>query len=290
MIVISLTDCPPKLRGDLSKWLLEINTGVYVGNVSTRVREELWERICENVKSGRATMVYSAAGEQKMDFCVHNSTWQPVDYDGLKLIRRPLPKSNSSVITECPSKAAQRQIGKHVAASKARKALAADYVVADIETTGLKAGEDVMLELAAIRVQNGTAVDRFQRLIKIERSIPEEVVQLTGITEELCSKEGVSLKETLREFTEFVQKDRIVCHNAAFDSKFLRAAYRSCEMSPLTNDFTDTLAMARRKVDDVSNYQLETLAAYFHLECSGLHRALPDCELTVQLFEQLKKL
>jgi DNA polymerase III epsilon subunit-like protein len=48
--------------------------------------------------------------------------------------------------------------------------------------------------------------------------------------------------------------------------------------------------MARRKVDDVSNYQLETLAAYFHLECSGLHRALPDCELTVQLFEQLKKL
>ncbi len=48
MIVITLSDCPPKVRGDLSKWLIEINTGVYVGQVSARVREELWKRICEN--------------------------------------------------------------------------------------------------------------------------------------------------------------------------------------------------------------------------------------------------
>jgi CRISPR-associated protein Cas2 len=290
MIVISLTDCPPKLRGDLSKWLLEINTGVYVGNASARVREELWERICENVKTGRATMVYSAAGEQKMDFCVHNSTWQPVDYDGLKLIRRPLPKAPSNAVTELPNKAAQRQIGRRTAAARSRKALAEDYVVADIETTGLKAGEDVIVELAGIRVQSGAAAGCFQRIIQIERSIPEEIRRLTGITEELCGREGVSLKEALEEFAEFVGHDRIVCHNAAFDSQFLRSAYRSCGLPPLANDFTDTLTMAKRRVDDVSNYRLETLAAYFHLEHFGLHRALPDCELTMQLFEQLKKL
>ena len=52
MIVITLTDCPPKVRGDLSKWLLEISTGVYVGNLSARVRTELWGRICEHVKAG----------------------------------------------------------------------------------------------------------------------------------------------------------------------------------------------------------------------------------------------
>ena len=51
MIVIMLSDCPPKVRGDLSKWLCEINTGVFVGNVSSRVREEVWQRICENIKS-----------------------------------------------------------------------------------------------------------------------------------------------------------------------------------------------------------------------------------------------
>ena len=63
MVVLVLTDCPPKVRGDLSKWLFEINTGVYVGNISARVRELLWNRICENIRQGQATMVYSAAGE-----------------------------------------------------------------------------------------------------------------------------------------------------------------------------------------------------------------------------------
>lgn len=290
MIVISLTDCPPKLRGDLSKWLMEINTGVYVGNISARVREELWDRVCKNLKTGRATMVFSAAGEQKMDFCVHNSAWQPVDYDGLKLIRRPLPKTSSNPNAEYTSKALQRQIGKSVATAKARKALTADYIVADIETTGLQAGADVIMELAAIRVQNGVEAEHFQRLIRIERAIPGDVVQLTGITEELCAKDGIPLKEALMEFTEFVQQDRIVCHNAAFDSKFLRAAYHSCGITPPVNDFTDTLTMARRKVDDISNYKLETLGEYFHLKYSNRHRALPDCELTMQLFEQLKKL
>ena len=88
MIVIMLSDCPPKVRGDLSKWLCEINTGVFVGNVSSRVREEVWQRICENIKSGQATMVFSAPGEQKMDFRVHNTTWEPVELDGIKLMRR----------------------------------------------------------------------------------------------------------------------------------------------------------------------------------------------------------
>ena len=60
MIVVTVTDCPPRLRGDLSKWLLEINTGVYVGQLNPRVREELWKRICKYLPRGRATMVYSS--------------------------------------------------------------------------------------------------------------------------------------------------------------------------------------------------------------------------------------
>ena len=88
MIVVSMTKCPPKLRGDLSKWLLEINTGVYVGKVSARVREALWQRICENISDGQATMVFSAQNEQHMDFYVHNNkSFMPVDFDGIKLIK-----------------------------------------------------------------------------------------------------------------------------------------------------------------------------------------------------------
>ena len=73
MVVITLTDCPPALRGDLTKWLFEINVGVYVGQVSARVRDELWKRIIDNVKVGRVTMVYQTNNEQRIGFRVHNS-------------------------------------------------------------------------------------------------------------------------------------------------------------------------------------------------------------------------
>ena len=109
-----MTNCPPKLRGDLSKWLCEINTGVYVGNVSSRVRDALWERVCQNLKNGQATMVFTTAGEQRMDFRTHNTTWEMVDFDGIKLMRRPLPQMEQNQLDLKPgfSKAAQWQAAR----------------------------------------------------------------------------------------------------------------------------------------------------------------------------------
>ena len=60
MIILTLTNCPPALRGDLTKWLVEIHTGVYVGRVSARVRDNLWDRVKEHSKTGKATLVYPA--------------------------------------------------------------------------------------------------------------------------------------------------------------------------------------------------------------------------------------
>jgi CRISPR-associated protein Cas2 len=91
MIVVTLTDCPVSLRGDLTKWLLEVNTGVFVGRVSARVRDLLWERIGKSIQNGKATMVYTARNEQRMDFKVHNAGWEPIDFDGIKLVLRPSP-------------------------------------------------------------------------------------------------------------------------------------------------------------------------------------------------------
>ena len=82
-----MTNCPPRLRGDLSKWLCEINTGVYVGNVSSRVRDAVWDRVCQNLKNGQATLVYTAAGEQRMEFRTHNTSWEAVDFDGRQVLR-----------------------------------------------------------------------------------------------------------------------------------------------------------------------------------------------------------
>ena len=110
MIVVTLTDCPPALRGDLTKWLLEINTGVYVGQLNARVRDELWKRICAHLPKGRATMVYSANNEQRMEFRVHNTVWQPVDFEGLTLMLRPAAGQAVRGAGAPPSKSSVRQM------------------------------------------------------------------------------------------------------------------------------------------------------------------------------------
>ncbi|KFI57654.1 type I-E CRISPR-associated endoribonuclease Cas2e [Bifidobacterium gallicum] len=96
MVVIVLTACPPGLRGDLTRWLLEISPGVFVGHVSARVRDKLWERIEELVREGRAIMVYSARNEQHLAFRTLRSSWTPEDEDGLTLVRRPLENRDNS--------------------------------------------------------------------------------------------------------------------------------------------------------------------------------------------------
>lgn len=89
MIVMVLSACPAGLRGDLTKWLLEISPGVFVGQGSARVRGLLWERVTELSKDGRAIMVYSSDGEQRLRFKVHRHDWTPIDLDGLTLMKRP---------------------------------------------------------------------------------------------------------------------------------------------------------------------------------------------------------
>jgi|GEM_PF-142903 len=89
MVVLVVTACPAGLRGQLTRWLLEIAPGVFVGNVTSRVRDLLWTRVVELARNGRAILVFSARNEQRLDFRVHDSDWQPVDFDGVHLMRRP---------------------------------------------------------------------------------------------------------------------------------------------------------------------------------------------------------
>lgn len=116
-----MTNCPPSLRGDLSKWLCEINTGVYVGNVSSRVRDAIWDRVCENLKNGQATLVFNTNNEQRMDFRTHNTSWEAVDFEGIKLMRRPLPRTQAPAADLKPgfSNAAKRQMAQKMARKKA---------------------------------------------------------------------------------------------------------------------------------------------------------------------------
>ncbi len=89
MTVLILTACPPGLRGHVTRWLLEIAPGVYVGFLSRRVREHLWARVVEWMDDGKALLVFAVRGEQRLSFLALGHDWQPEDFDGLMLMRRP---------------------------------------------------------------------------------------------------------------------------------------------------------------------------------------------------------
>lgn len=190
MIVLTIANCPPKLRGDLSKWLLEINTGVYVGRVSARVREALWQRVCENIRDGQATMVFTANNEQHMDFYVHNTAWEPVDLDGIKLMKHPhRHNAAESGLKAGFSNAAKQRMG----AKKRRRSgsrsdadsVEESFVIIDIETTGLAAEKDEILELGAIRVRSGKCVDEYQQLILVHN---EGSLRNVGVVKSICKQ------------------------------------------------------------------------------------------------------
>ncbi len=296
MIVIMVSDCPPKIRGDLSKWLCEINTGVFVGNVSSRVRDEIWDRVCNNIKNGQATMVFSAQGEQKMDFRVHNTSWEPVDFDGIKLMRRPFPEKRNvqNDVTErkeSKSRAERFLIADRMKRAQAKKHFQEGYVVLDVETTGTSLHSDEIIEIGALRVEAGIPTKEFSTLVQCEKKIPKEVQMLTGLTNRDLDDNGKPLKQALEELFAFAGEHIIIGHNVTFDYNFIRSACQKQGMEMRLGTLSrDTLALARRKIKGVEDYRLVTLMKYLGYDVSKAHRALADCYLTYQLYKKLNEI
>ncbi len=305
-----MTNCPPRLRGDLSKWLYEINTGVYVGNVSGRVREAIWDRVCQNIKNGQATMVFSAAGEQKMDFRTHNTTWETVDFDGIKLMKRPLPGAEMKEDSLKPGFSnaakhmyAQRNSGQKRWGEKAEEKLSEgdeksgeaevsmkelDYTVIDLETTGLNALENEIIEYGALRVRRGNVEESFSVLVDARQEIPDSVMQLTGITNENL-RSGRDPEKALRDFLEFIGDDVLVGHTISFDMDFLREACKRMGMQIPANVCKDVAKIARRKLLRMRSYKLVSLAQYFNIADVIEHRALADCKIIQQVYCKLNE-
>lgn len=276
MIVITLTDCPSALRGDLTKWLQEINTGVYVGKTSARVRDMLWKRVTENVKSGRATMVYRTNNEQRMDFRVHNTVWEPIDFDGLKLMLRPSPARIKKLSDSRMgySKAARMRKAKQMSGRKRNKPLPTTYAIIDLKTTGPSANEDTLLEIKAIMVCDGEIQNQFYSLINPPLSTKGDDQGERGIV------------QVLPEFLSFIGDAPVVTRDRDLVYAFLRTACERCELPLFSNQCIDLLSLSRHLVDDVNNYRLETLLKYFKINPDS-HE---DCMVTKTLYDKLIKL
>jgi DNA polymerase III subunit epsilon len=157
------------------------------------------------------------------------------------------------------------------------------FCAIDVETTGLDAFSNSLVELSCIKYINCTKSDLFTSLIDPGREIPEEAVSISGITNEMVKGQPV-FGAIAERFLAFIGKATLVAHNAQFDLGFINNALASEGHSYLANDYIDTLDMARKAFPGKSSYALQALAAEFGIEVNAAHRAEDDARVCMDLF------
>ncbi len=160
-----------------------------------------------------------------------------------------------------------------------------EFVVFDIETTGLSAVTDRIIEIGAVLCKEGEILDRFDTFIDPEIPIPEEITNLTSITDEMVAG-APRIEEALKMFLDFCGDRVTVAHNAAFDTGFIRTACNHCGLS-FINTYIDTLTMSRFANPDLKRHNLDSLKDYFKLEDFHHHRACDDAEITAQILQKM---
>lgn len=164
-----------------------------------------------------------------------------------------------------------------------------NYVVLDIETTGLSPVNNEIIELSAIKIVNGEITDEYSKLIKPSGYLSPFITGLTGITREML-KDAPHIKDSVLEFKEFCADNIIVGHNVSFDLKFINAKLQKYHNVSFDNSYIDTLTIARRFLPELKNKKLGTIATYFNLDTGGMHRGLKDCTVTNLCYCKFKEL
>ncbi|HET7522003.1 MAG TPA: PolC-type DNA polymerase III [Bacillales bacterium] len=160
-----------------------------------------------------------------------------------------------------------------------RKLLDETYVVFDVETTGLSAVYDKIIELAAVKVKNGEIIDRFERFANPHQSLSQTTVDLTGITDDMVEN-APEIEDVLKAFHEFTGDGILVAHNASFDMGFLNVGYRHIGFEKAANPVVDTLELGRFLYPELKNHRLDTLCKKFNIDLEQHHRAIYDAEAT----------
>lgn len=159
-----------------------------------------------------------------------------------------------------------------------------DYVVLDLETTGLDPKTDKIIEIGAVRVRDGAIVDSFSSFINPGRGLSEKTRELTGITMEDL-KEAPFIEDVLEQLLLFLGDDILLGHNILFDYSFLKRAVVN-QKKVFEKEGIDTLRIARRFLVELDSRNLGFLCKYYGIELEA-HRALNDAVATHMLYERL---
>ena len=165
-----------------------------------------------------------------------------------------------------------------------------EYVVFDTETTGFTPFVDQMIEIGAVKIKNGVVTDRFDELINPNRKLPDKIVELTNITDEMLEDKDTEENVT-KKFIAWVKDAPMVAHNAKFDIGFIETAYSKYNLGEFTNTVVDTMSMARMLYPNWKNHKLSTLVKNLEVpwDESAHHRADYDSEGTAIAFYKMAK-
>ncbi len=165
------------------------------------------------------------------------------------------------------------------------------FVVFDLETTGLNAEQNQIIEIGAVKVENGKITERFSEFVNPKIPIPQKITQLTGINDSMVENaEGIEV--LLPKFLEFAGDCVFVAHNAAFDMSFIRS---NCKRLGISRSFAslDTLELSRALFPELSKHKLDAVAKHLGVSLENHHRACDDAgataEIMVKCLELLKK-
>lgn len=289
LTVVTLSKVPNSLRGDLTKWMQELATGVYVGSFNLRIRELLWKRIIDNIGDGEATICYPCKNELGYCFDTMNTQREVVDFDGIPIVRRPACKERldekQKVGFSNASKFRKSKIFSSPIKKQEKATTDADsYVVIDAETDGLDKSKDTMIEIGAVKI-TPSGIEEFQSLIKYEAILPKKIVDLTGITDKVLSEEGRDEKGVLSEFISFIGELPLVGYNLSFDIAFIDKSLKRNNFPTLKNKRYDLLSYIKRK-KMLSSYHLQDVLKAYEIDVDTAHRALTDAKSTYLLLQK----
>ena len=171
---------------------------------------------------------------------------------------------------------------KEVVENSRGQSLNGTCVVFDLETTGLSAVNDQIIEIGAVKVEDGKITDRFSTFVNPEKPIPFEIEQLTGISDEMVLG-APGIEKVLPEFLDFCEGCVLIAHNASFDAGFVE---ENCRRLGISTGFTvgDTVAMARILLPNLGKFKLDNVAKALNIPLEHHHRAVDDAACTAEIF------
>ena len=169
-----------------------------------------------------------------------------------------------------------------VAVNEKGQSLKGTYVVFDLETTGFSSAKDKIIEIGAVKVENGEITDKYSTFVNPKIPIPFRITQLTSITDEMVM-ESPEIETILPQFLKFAGDAVLVAHNASFDVSFIE---ENCRQQGIEPDFTsvDTVGLARVLLPTLSKFKLNVVAKALNISQEHHHRAVDDARVTAEIY------